>query len=193
MKSQTANIDAILDVAKERFKHFGFKKTSMDEICNDARISKKTIYRHFKSKEELFTVLFIREAMAAREAILRQLGPIPDPRKKLETLLMLGIRYVNEESFMSTVVKDDRGLYLPFFNREQVILAEKSLLELIIDILREGIERGNFRRVDTTIAAYSILKLFQTFTYARTIPPHQKGESYETKALLDLIIRGIQK
>lgn len=193
MKPQTAHIDAILDVAKDRFRHFGFKKTSMDEICKDAGISKKTIYRHFKSKEELFTVLFIREAMAARETILHQLGPITDPRKKLETLLMLGVRYINEESFMSTVVKDDQGLYLPFFNKEQVIIAEKSLLELIIDILREGIERDKFRRVDTTVAAYSILKLFQTFTYARTIPPHEKGESYETKALLDLIIRGIQK
>ncbi len=34
----------ILDKAKDRLDRFGFKKTTMDEISRDCKISKKTIY-----------------------------------------------------------------------------------------------------------------------------------------------------
>jgi len=57
----------LFEIAKERFDRFGFKKTTMDEIAMDARVSKKTIYENFKSKEDLFAALFMKEALAARK------------------------------------------------------------------------------------------------------------------------------
>jgi AcrR family transcriptional regulator len=37
-----------------RFEHFGFKKTSVDDVAKELAISKKTIYQFFSTKEEIF-------------------------------------------------------------------------------------------------------------------------------------------
>lgn len=39
---------------------YGFHKTTMDEIAKELRISKKTIYKHFSTKDELIRAVFVR-------------------------------------------------------------------------------------------------------------------------------------
>ena len=48
----------ILEHSRELFLHEGFNKTTMDEIAGRLKISKKTIYKNFASKDEL-----VREAL----------------------------------------------------------------------------------------------------------------------------------
>ena len=43
--------ERILDAAFERFKHFGFLKTTVDEIARQAQVGKGTIYSYFKNKD----------------------------------------------------------------------------------------------------------------------------------------------
>jgi len=47
--------DAILDAAIPVFGRFGFRKTSMEDIAEAAKISKQGLYLHFSGKEEVFT------------------------------------------------------------------------------------------------------------------------------------------
>ncbi|MBP9191001.1 MAG: TetR/AcrR family transcriptional regulator [Ignavibacteria bacterium] len=47
----------ILEHSRKKFHAEGFYKTSMDEIAKDLHISKKTIYKHFPSKEELLRAI----------------------------------------------------------------------------------------------------------------------------------------
>jgi AcrR family transcriptional regulator len=43
----------ILEVAERIFFQYGYSNTSMEEIANECGMSKKTIYKHFTSKEEM--------------------------------------------------------------------------------------------------------------------------------------------
>ncbi|ADU15283.1 regulatory protein TetR (plasmid) [Asticcacaulis excentricus CB 48] len=45
----------IVDVACALFSEFGFQATTMDKVAREAKISKLSIYRHFNSKEALFS------------------------------------------------------------------------------------------------------------------------------------------
>lgn len=51
----TQEEEIILVRAREKFMKEGFHKTTMDEIASDLRISKKTIYKYFPSKENLIS------------------------------------------------------------------------------------------------------------------------------------------
>jgi len=46
--------DAMIDAATQLFQSIGFDGTSMDRVAEAANVSKRTLYNHFPSKEELF-------------------------------------------------------------------------------------------------------------------------------------------
>lgn len=47
----------ILAKARELFFHFGIKSVSMDDIAKDLGISKKTLYTHYKDKNEIVSII----------------------------------------------------------------------------------------------------------------------------------------
>jgi TetR/AcrR family transcriptional regulator, cholesterol catabolism regulator len=52
MKDQ-AQRKVILDTAFDKFRRFGIRRVTVDELARDLRISKKTIYQHFPDKEAI--------------------------------------------------------------------------------------------------------------------------------------------
>ena len=185
--------DHILDISKQRFDRFGFKKTTVDEISRDAGISKKTLYENFKNKEDVFVSLFIKEALTARKVILGKLENIEDSLEKIREFMLVSRDYFREEPFMIKVLQDDNGLYAPFLKNKYRILVEEGILNIFSDILQQGIEKGEFRRLNTRIVSYIIFKLFQSFTYAKTMPPQNRltNEEADLDELISFISEAI--
>ncbi|AZP10720.1 TetR/AcrR family transcriptional regulator [Undibacterium parvum] len=50
---------AILEAAIAEFRQHGFEATSMDKIAATALVSKRTVYNHFASKDELFAAILM--------------------------------------------------------------------------------------------------------------------------------------
>lgn len=55
MKQSALKHQAILNAAQNEFVQLGFERANMDQICQHAGVSKRTLYRYFSSKEKLFT------------------------------------------------------------------------------------------------------------------------------------------
>lgn len=85
---------AILDAAAEQFRTLGYEATSMDRIAGEAGVSKRTVYNHFPSKEELFgemlVQLFMRSA-ADLELPYRSDVSIRDQLTQLMTIKIQGL------------------------------------------------------------------------------------------------------
>ncbi len=62
---------AIVDAAIAEFREHGFDATSMDRIAATAAVSKRTVYNHFPSKDELFAEILQRmwESSVAQPAV----------------------------------------------------------------------------------------------------------------------------
>lgn len=45
----------IIETAEEQFRLYGTKSVSVEDICDTLKISKKTLYQHFRSKKQLLT------------------------------------------------------------------------------------------------------------------------------------------
>jgi AcrR family transcriptional regulator len=185
----------ILDKAKERLDRFGFKKTTMDEISRDCRISKKTIYEHFRDKEDLFTSLLTRECHKTIEIMFSQVGEIADPLERLIQLIRIAISYFNEDTFVTRLLKNDDALFSAFLSRKYHALIDQEIISNIAAIINEGKQQRVFRDVDENVVAYAGFKLFQSFSYMRTgqfiVDPDK--QEYYTDVLIDFIVHAIVK
>lgn len=61
----------ILQVAKKKFAKKGYQKTSMNEVVNDAQVSKGVLFYHYHSKEELFFQVLSQSIDAEFQRIFR--------------------------------------------------------------------------------------------------------------------------
>jgi TetR/AcrR family acrAB operon transcriptional repressor len=69
----------ILDAALKLIVQYGYDKTSMNDIAQEAHVSKGAIYLHFDSKDALFERLLWREGLAYAELWLARIDSDPAP------------------------------------------------------------------------------------------------------------------
>ena len=70
--------DRILDAAAELILRWGYKKTTIDDIAKQSRVAKGTIYLHWKTREDLFMALLIREDFKYAEDLKQRIASDPE-------------------------------------------------------------------------------------------------------------------
>jgi TetR/AcrR family transcriptional regulator, regulator of autoinduction and epiphytic fitness len=91
---------AILEAAADQFRSFGFEATSMDKIAAIAGVSKRTVYNHFPSKDELFAetlVQLFHSSAALLELPYRADLPLRD---QLTALMNQKVRTLADKNFL---------------------------------------------------------------------------------------------
>lgn len=92
--------EAILQAATAEFRLNGFDATSMDKVAARAEVSKRTLYNHFQSKDELFAeILHLLWERSAAEADLPYTSGTP-LREQLFDLVMRKITLLADDSFL---------------------------------------------------------------------------------------------
>jgi AcrR family transcriptional regulator len=179
----------ILTLAKKKFERFGFSKTTVDEIAKGASISKRTLYQEFENKEKILEELFMFEALSVRKVIFNQIKKIIEPTEKLQTYIRLALKYLDQNPFIVTVLHDESGFFKPFLKDKPHII-EAGIEEIFVNILKEGIEKGVFRKMDEKVVGHCIFLLFKNLTYGRNSPDHPFGLN-QTKEFIHFIIHGV--
>jgi AcrR family transcriptional regulator len=73
----------ILDAAAEVFCREGFSGASIDEIAEEACVSRQTIYNHYREKETLFVAVVADVTARANTALFAALAAFPDKPENL--------------------------------------------------------------------------------------------------------------
>jgi AcrR family transcriptional regulator len=179
----------ILSLAKKKFERFGFNKTTVDEIAKDASVSKRTLYQEFENKEKILEELLMFEALSVRKAILNQINKIVEPAEKLQTFIRLALKYLDQNSFIVSVLHDESGFFAPFLKDKPHII-ETGIEEIFVNVLKEGFEKGVFRKMDEKIVGHCIFLLFKNLTYGRNSPGHPFGLN-QTNEFINFILNGV--
>lgn len=70
--------DRILDAASELILRWGYKKTTMEDIARQAGVAKGTIYLHWKTRDELFLALLLREKVREGKRVEQEMANDPE-------------------------------------------------------------------------------------------------------------------
>jgi TetR/AcrR family transcriptional regulator of autoinduction and epiphytic fitness len=92
--------EAIVQAAIAEFRASGFEATSVDKIAARAEVSKRTLYNHFPSKDELFAeILRVLWESAASQEELPYRADVP-VREQLLALLMQKMSLLADDNFL---------------------------------------------------------------------------------------------
>ena len=155
--------EAILEAAIAEFHSNGFEATSMDKIAASAEVSKRTVYNHFPSKDDLFAAILqqLWECTAATtEAPYRADLPL---REQLLELMQQKMHMLSDPSFMNLArVVIAEGIHSP--QRAQEMLARIGKREEAFTAwMRAAQQDGKLKPADPEFAAHLLqgqLKLF---------------------------------
>ena len=70
MTQPTDRADRILDAAAELMVRLGYRKVTIDDIARRAGIGKGTVYLHWRTKEQLFEALIMRESIGVLNGLV---------------------------------------------------------------------------------------------------------------------------
>ena len=153
--------DRILMAALDMFSQNGYSGTNIRELAASLGMGKSSMYRHFKSKEEIWNKL-LDELIAyydERFGSPERLPPVPD---SAEDLIAMTMRMVNFTIHDEIVIKTRKVLTIEQFRDERAKeLATKHFLtgltEIFTDIFACMMEKGLLRRDDPSMLAFAYI------------------------------------
>jgi len=187
----------LLEAALAEFVARGYAATRLEAVAKRAGVSKGTLYLYYENKAELFKAV-VRQALVANldEAEALAAHYPGDSRTLLEGLLTNFTRRVSESelSGIPKLVLAEAGNFpeIARFYYDEVV---RRARRLVTSILKRGMARGEFRRVDPDYAwrvviAPLMLGILWKHSFQAFEP---RGLNFERhlKSHLDLLFNGL--
>ncbi|MGE3247786.1 MAG: TetR/AcrR family transcriptional regulator [Beijerinckiaceae bacterium] len=142
-----ATREKILAEALRLFAHRGYDATSIRDISTAVGVADAALYRHFPSKEEIASAVFVRHysALAGR---ISQIATRPQPTAAIvNDLIALLCDLFDAEQDVFTF------LLIHQYDHLRYVELSGNPVEEITAIMRAGIERGDIRVASAELAA----------------------------------------
>ncbi|MCK4231616.1 TetR/AcrR family transcriptional regulator, partial [candidate division WOR-3 bacterium] len=104
-------VENILKAGEKHFKQFGFRKSSIGEICADAGISKPTFYKYFDRKETLFFAVIIYLRRDWYTTYMERIKGLSTATEKLSAFLEVSEEFLRVTPILTQSFIQSPGLY----------------------------------------------------------------------------------
>jgi len=144
--------DAIVQAAIVEFRANGFEATSVDKVAARAEVSKRTLYNHFASKDELFAAILRILWESSANELQRTYDPRQPVREQLIELLRVKLATLADDNFLALArVAIAAALHSPERAREMVDrIGEKD--DAMLDWIRAAQKHGALKAADASQA-----------------------------------------
>ena len=144
---ETGTRDRILQAGVEAAAIHGIARLTVGDVAKRAGVSRPTLYKHFRSKEDLVAAAVAREADRMVEAVVVRDLPT-DPRQALEAGILAVLRVTREHPLLDRIIRTEPETLLPLILEDggAVSLRVRSTIEAILVERFEPIDPVVLRR-----------------------------------------------
>ena len=193
-------IPELLEAALEVFAKNGYRNTRLDDVADEAGVTKGTIYHYFDTKEELLLgVIAHYQALALGrvEDVLRDEGLTAAERIRLVVRRTFADRPKSSRYLLSLLIRDIAH-EVPRAHERWLRDGPVRLWTLIGGIVDEGTRRGEFRSdADGLVAARDLISalLLQLMwqQHAAAVPGLAIDENRLIDSAVELFLAGLRR
>ena len=156
----------IFEASLKLFSEKGYDATSIEEITATVGVAKGTLYYHFRSKEEIFEFLVDEGIKLLINSIEIKIAKCDTYVEKLNAVSLIQLKaIVKYEELITLVLSHTWG------NETKNVFCKQEVnkyIEVIENIVKEGIEKGELKECDSSLLASEIFSLTcSTLIYKR--------------------------
>ena len=182
----------ILVEARKSFLHYGYAKSSMNDIAAASGKKKSTLYYYFPGKEELFEAVIAEEYAKLFEKIQQKLDTEEDAEKNLKDYIHIRLEMLGE---IVQLIRFESGILI----EEHPILekyrkkSDKAELALIQKILIKGIEKGIFDIGNIEKNSKAIHEIIKAIEIPYFLQAFNENMDEKLEILLNILFHGVVK
>lgn len=185
--------EKFIEVARQLFARKGIENTTMNDIASASDKGRRTIYTYFKSKREIFNAVIDNESEELLLKLRRILAQQISPEEKMKAYVDCRLQTMRE------IVSRNGSLRAGFFRDVRKVDRARSIITrkeaaLVMEILHEGNETGDFRILNVKQCALVIVNAIQGLDvpYIReSLAQYGLGDDRIKSVISDLILNGI--
>ena len=164
----------------------------MDEIAAASRKGKSSIYYYFSSKEEIFHAVVEKEASILKQELILATGKAESPEQKFKAHVLVRMQSMKNLANFYSAIKDDYLSHLDFIEtiRKKYDQEEIQMME---NILNEGVRNNIFEIEDTSLAAIAIVTALKGLEIPLFWDAEEKDIEHRLDHLIHILFHGIMK
>lgn len=172
---------AIIEAAKEEFITHGFLASNMDRISTEAAVSKRTLYRHFESKE----VLFVSVLTIIQESVAENVKYEFDPTKTLTEQLMAITCREADVLYSTYGIPLSRTIVMEFLRQPELalnLIKDLYSTKAITEWFQQAISAGCIVDKNVMLLTNIYISLFQGLLFwpqVMNLAPNSEGKVLE--------------
>jgi AcrR family transcriptional regulator len=183
----------IMATAEALFRRLGFAKTAVADIAAELHMSPANVYRFFDSKNAIVEAICRRCLSEVEEKAWSVARSKAAAAARLERLILEILAYHKEN--LVTEHRVNEMVVAAIEQNWDTIRAHKDVMRNVVElILRDGIDAGEFERVDPHETAELIMRSVVCFTHPLVVGQClEEGDDLEAQARASVrfLLRGI--
>jgi len=199
-REKQARINQIKKSARVMFQKKGLEGTKMEEIAERAEISKATIYKYFKSKNDLFYEM-MREPLSKLnrdviEVSARQEGPERTIELLIEKTFDFYLEYPDIHNLVTEIKTSEIKKHLSADKAGHLKKIMATNLKQLEMAIKDGIEEGIFERIQPKLVAIILWNMYMGIIKYQENRLDVGKKDYRKSTLdagVDLLLWGLKK
>jgi len=180
----------IRHVAQNMFRSKGYGASSMRDLAKEVGIEAASLYNHVSNKEEILKDICFQIASEFFESMREIESSKAKPRQKLEKAIENHVEVIVKNIDASSVFFHEwKHLSEPFLSEFKLL--RKKYEKSFLNIIEEGVEQKQFRKLDLKIAVFTILSALNA-TYDLYKPNGKLTAEEIAKQISNIIINGLK-
>lgn len=182
--------DELFNSAMRLFSQKGYYQTNMEDIADDADVTKETLYYHFQSKSQLFIETIIRYERQLEEKVVEFASAKYNPDTIAYNITKLCVDSFTDYKYIADVVMLE--IQVDTDVAEEIKKVKNHFITLISYLIDEGIANGKIRNCNSRITAGSMI--YYMYTYCTLL---RENGIYDKEAVAvhinDILMNGMKK
>ncbi|MHB8173411.1 MAG: TetR/AcrR family transcriptional regulator [Nitrospirota bacterium] len=191
---QQFRTEGILAAARIVISKRGLDKATMEQVADEAGISKATIYLYFKNKEELYYRCVV-DRMDELLALMDEMAGIADPMERLRKLMLTQVEFIDSErDFFKVYLIESRELLFDKTSECGLEFARRydRLVRMMSGCIKECMDGGKLREMDPLKTHYLLFSMIRGMAIYGIMCGKGGLLSEEASVVLDIFLNGMR-